>query len=112
MEPCAVFFCISEAVVESIVSALPEFDGFRDDAESAPEVWLGDRTLGEALFELFVAGEKVIAGGDFGALVRDPGADAASEGAAVEVGGGFLNGEFFNRADDFDLALEGDPGKE
>ena len=112
MEPCAVFFCISEAVVESVVTTLPEFDGFRDDAESAPEVWLGDRTLGEALFELFVAGQEVVAGGDFGALVRDPGADAASAGTTVEVGRGFLDGEFFNRANDFDLALEVNPGKE
>ena len=85
MEPCAVFFCISDAVVESIVAALPEFDGFRNDAESAPEVWLGDRTLGEALFELFVAGQKVIAGWNLGALVRDPGADAASAWAAIEI---------------------------
>ena len=85
MEPCAVFFCVAEAVVEAIVAALPEFDGFGDDSEATPEVGFRNRAGGETLFEFRVAGKEVVAGGDFRALVRDPGADAASAWAAIEI---------------------------
>ena len=109
MEPRAVFFCISDAVVESIVAALPEFDGFGDDAEAAPEVRAGDMAVGKALLKFFVSVQKILARGNFSALVRDPSADAAPSWTAVEVGGGFFLTEFFNRSGNFDLALQGNP---
>lgn len=85
MEPCAVFFCVAESVVESVVATLPEFDGFGDDAVAAPEVGFRDRAGGEAFFEFRVAGKEVVAGWDFGTLVRDPCADATSTGATVKI---------------------------
>ena len=65
MEPCAVFFCIAEAVVEAVLATLPEFDSFGDDAVTAPEVGFRNRAGGEALFEVRVASKEVVAGGNF-----------------------------------------------
>ena len=61
MEPRAVFFCISDAVVESIVAALPEFDGFGDDAEAAPKVGAGDVAVGKAPLKFLVSVQKILA---------------------------------------------------
>ena len=112
MAPCAVFFCISEAVVESVVATLPEFHRLGNHSEPAPEIGFGDGAIGEAFFEFRIPGQEVVARGNFGALVRDPSADTASSGAGIKIRSGFLDGEFFHRADDFDLALEGNPRKE
>ena len=50
MGPCAVFLCVKEAVVEAVAAALPEFDGFGNDAIAAPEVRLRDVAIGEFVF--------------------------------------------------------------
>ena len=50
MGPCAVFFCVKEAVVEAVAAALPEFDGFGKDAIATPEVGLRDVAISEFVF--------------------------------------------------------------
>ena len=86
MGPCAVFLCVKEAVVEAVAAALPEFDGFGNDAIATPEVRLRDVAIGEFFFQLFEFCQQHIPRGDDLALVRDPGAEAAADGAAQEVG--------------------------
>ncbi len=86
MGPCAVFLCVKETVVEAVAAALPEFDGFGNDAVATPEVGLRDFAVGEFVFQVFEFREKNTSGGDDLTLVRDPGAEAAADGAAHEIG--------------------------
>ena len=111
MGPCAVFFCVKEAVVEAVAAALPEFDGFGNDAIATPEVGLRDVAIGEFVFQVFEFLEEHTSGGDDLTLVRDPGAEAAADGAAHEIGERFGRADFFDRAGDLDLAGERDPGE-
>ena len=111
MGPCAVFLCVKETVVEAVTAALPEFDGFGNDAIATPEVGLRDFAVGELFFQVFEFREEHTSGGDDLALIRDPRAEAAADGAAHEIGERFGGADFFDRAGDFDLAGERDPGK-
>ena len=109
MGPCAVFLCVKEAVVEAVAAALPEFDGFGNDAIATPEVGLRDVAIGEFVFQLFKFRQQHIPRGDDLALIRDPRAEAAADGAAHEIGERFGSGDFFDWAGDLDLAGERDP---
>ena len=111
MGPCAVFLCVKETVVEAVTAALPEFDGFGNDAIATPEVGFRDVAIGKFVFQFLEFIEKHTSGGDDLALVGDPGAEAAADGAAHEVGQRFCGADFFDRSCDFDLAGQGDPGK-
>ena len=111
MGPCAVFLCVKEAVVEAVAAALPEFDGFGNDAIATPEVGLRDIAIGEFVFQLFKFRQQHIPRGDDLALVRDPSAEAAADGAAHKIGERFGSGDFFDWAGDLDLAGKRDPGE-
>ena len=69
MGPCAVFLCVKEAVVEAVAAALPEFDGFGNDAIATPEVRLRDVAISEFIFQFFEFREKNIPRGDDLALI-------------------------------------------
>ena len=97
--------------MEAVAAALPEFDGFGNDAIATPEVGFRDVAIGEFVFQLFEFREKNIPGGDDLALVRDPCAEATADGAAHEIGERFGRADFFDRAGDLDLARERDPGE-
>lgn len=103
---------VFEAVVDAVCSALPEFDGLRDDAESAPPVRFRDFSPRESLQEGAEFIFEDVAGGDDFALFGDPSTDAASDRAAQEVSEGLGCGDFFCPAADGDLAFEGEPRKE
>lgn len=109
MGPCAVFLCVKETVVEAVTAALPEFDGFGNDAIATPEVGFRDVAIGKFVFQFLEFIEKHTSGGDDLALVGDPGAEAAADGAAHKISERFGRADFFNRAGDLDLAGKGDP---
>ncbi len=70
-------------------TALPELDGFRDDAEAAPEGGDGDFTVCEFGADFVEFLEEDFAGGDDFGLVGDPCADLGVARAGGEVFEGF-----------------------
>lgn len=93
-------------------AALPELDGFWDDAIAAPERREGDFSVLEfGFYFLEFLEEDFFRSNDFG-LVRDPCADLGFAWTGHEIFEGFCGGDFFRDALDDDLAFEGDPWEE
>ena len=95
--------------MQPVAAALPEFDRFGNDAVATPEVRLRNIAIGEFVFQIFEFRQQDIPRGDDLALIRDPCAEAAADGAAHKIGERFGSGDFFDWAGDLDLAGERDP---
>src|SRR5437773_10543571 len=80
---------IAQAIVQSVQTSLPEFDGGWHDAIAAPERRTRDRPVAELSQQLRASRFQNAPIGDDLALRRGPGADAAAARPALEIGVGF-----------------------
>ncbi len=102
---------VEEAVVESVFSALPKFDGLGGDAVAAPECGQWHFSIGELAFDFRKFLFEDLPGGQHTALARGPGAQPAFEGACKKIFEGLGSGDFFGPAGKVHLPAQGEPGE-
>ena len=103
---------VKEAVVDAVFSALPEFDGLRNNLVAAPEWRQGNFFAGELLFYIVPLERQEFSRGDRLALRGRPSADLAAFWPRLEVLERFFWQDFCGASMDNHLAFDGEPRKQ
>lgn len=103
---------VKEAVVDAVFSALPKFDGLRNDSVAAPERRRGNFFVGEFLFYIVPLERQEFSRGNRLALRGRPSADLVAFWPRLEVLEGFFWQDFCGVSMDNHLAFEGEPRKQ
>src|SRR5438876_10782590 len=104
--PGFAFAGIAKAIVQTVGTALPEFDSLRFHPITAPVRWTGNFLTSKSLFQFRKPCFQNPARINYIALVRDPGPELAAKRARMKIAGRFFPRNFFGDAVDPDLSLQ------
>ena len=103
---------VIEAIVQTMLPALPELDGVDAHPETTPEARQRHLAIGKLLLEFEELGLQHATGRDAGRLFGDPGGDLAILGTAVEILHHLEGAHLLHPTGHVYLSVQGVPGEE